>query len=167
MCLPKCFSRRVQMTTQKAKVLRTAPLATPTDLKPNAVRDLAGALNILLADMFGLYVKTKNFHWHVSGLHFRDYHLLLDEQGDQIFAMTDELAERAPKSGRTTLRSMGHIANLQRVTDNDADFVAPADMLRELMEDNKAFTASMRDAHEIAAKNNDVATTSLLENFID
>src|SRR3974390_3389777 len=97
MCLPKCFSRRVQMTTQKAKVLRTAPLATPTDLKPNAVRDLAGALNILLADMFGLYIKTKNFHWHVSGPHFRDYHLLMDEQGDQIFATTDAIAERVRK----------------------------------------------------------------------
>jgi starvation-inducible DNA-binding protein len=144
-----------------------AALGTPTDLSPANVSAITSAINPLVADAFALYVKTKNFHWHVSGPHFRDYHLMLDEQGDQIFAMTDELAERVRKIGGTTLRSIGHIAKLQRVTDNDADFVAPADMLRELMEDNKAFTASMRDAHEIAAKNNDVATTSLLENFID
>jgi starvation-inducible DNA-binding protein len=144
-----------------------AALGTPTDLSPANVSAITSAINPLVADAFALYVKTKNFHWHVSGPHFRDYHLLLDDQGDQIFAMTDELAERVRKIGGTTLRSIGHIAKLQRVTDNDADFVAPADMLRELMEDNKAFTASMRDAHEIASKNNDVATTSLLENFID
>jgi starvation-inducible DNA-binding protein len=112
-------------------------------------------------------LKTKNFHWHLSGPHFRDYHLLLDEQGDQIFAMADKLAERVRKIGGITLRSIGHISKLQRITDNDAEFVAPTDMLRELMEDNKAFTDSMREAHEIAAKNNDCATTSLLENFID
>ena len=117
------------MNAQEAKVLRTAPLATPTDLTPNAVRDLAGALNILLADMFGLYLKTKNFHWHVSGPHFRDYHLMLDEQGEQIFATTDAIAERVRKIGGTTLRSIGHIARLQRVADNDADFVTPMDML--------------------------------------
>src|SRR3974377_1462053 len=110
MCLPKRFSRRAQMTAQEAKVLRTAPLATPTDLKPNAVRDLAGALNILLADMFGLYLKTKNFHWHVSGPHFRYYHLLLDEQGEQIFATTDAIAERVRKIGGTTLSPLGPIA---------------------------------------------------------
>jgi starvation-inducible DNA-binding protein len=130
-----------------------AALGTPTDLSPANVSAITSAINPLVADAFALYVKTKNFHWHVSGPHFRDYHLML--------------AERVRKIGGTTLRSIGHIAKLQRVTDNDADFVAPADMLRELMEDNKAFTASMRDAHEIAAKNNDVATTSLLENFID
>jgi starvation-inducible DNA-binding protein len=144
-----------------------AALGTPTDLSPANVSAITSAINPLVADAFALYVKTKNFHWHVSGPHFRDYHLLLDDQGDQIFAMTDELAERVRKIGGTTLRSIGHIAKLQRVTDNDAEFVVPADMLRELMEDNKAFTASMRDAHEIASKNNDVATTSLLENFID
>src|SRR5262252_9587395 len=155
------------MTAQHAKVLRTAPLATPTDLKPNAVRNLASALNILLADMFGLYLKTKNFHWHVSGAHFRDYHLLLDEQGDQIFAMTDELAERVRKIGGTTLKSIGHVARLQRIKDNEAEFVAPVDMLHELMEDNKTFTVSMREAHDVASRHNDVATTSLLENFID
>src|ERR1700758_1874649 len=125
------------MTAQEAKVLRKAPLVTPTDLKPNAVRDLSGALNILLADMFGLYLKTKNFHWHVSGPHFRDYHLLLDEQSEKIFATTDDIAERVRKIGGTTLRSIGHIAKLQSVKDNDADFVAAPDMLRELMNDNK------------------------------
>src|SRR5246500_1050083 len=120
------------MTAQEAKVLRTAPLATPTDLTPNAVRDLAGALNILLADMFALYLKTKNFHWHVSGAHFRDYHLLLDEQGEQIFAITDAIAERVRKIAGTTLRSIGHISRLRRVTDNDADYVTPLEMLAEL-----------------------------------
>jgi starvation-inducible DNA-binding protein len=124
------------MNAQEAKARRTAPLATPTDLKPNAVRDLAGALNILLADMFGLYMKTKNFHWHVSGPHFRDYHLLLDEQGDQIFATTDAIAERVRKIGGTTLRSMGHIGRLQRIEDNNADFVTPMDVLAELRDDN-------------------------------
>ena len=145
----------------------SAALGTPTDLSPANVSAITAAINPLVADAFALYLKTKNFHWHISGPHFRDYHLLLDDQGDQIFAMTDELAERVRKIGGTTLRSIGHIAKLQRVTDNDAEFVAPTDMLRELMEDNKAFTAAMRDAHEIAANNNDAATTSLLENFID
>jgi starvation-inducible DNA-binding protein len=144
----------------------SAALGTPTDLSPANVKAIA-ALNPLVADAFALYLKTKNFHWHVSGPHFRDYHLMLDEQGDQIFAMTDELAERVRKVGGTTLRSIGHISKLQRITDNDAEFVAPADMLRELMEDNKAFTVSMREAHALADENNDSATTSLLENFID
>ncbi len=155
------------MKTQEAKVLRTAPLATPTDLKPNAVRDLAGALNILLADMFGLYVKTKNFHWHVSGPHFRDYHLLFDEHADQVFATTDELAERVRKIGGRTVRSIGEIARLQSLTDNDADFVGPADMIRELMADNKMMMTAMREVHELCDKHNDVATASILENFID
>src|SRR6202022_97895 len=145
----------------------TAALGTPTHLSAEAVDAVTAGLNPLVADAFALYLKTKNFHWHVSGPHFRDYHLLLDEQGEQIFAMTDELAERVRKIGGTTLRSIGHISKLQRIADNDAEFVAPADMLRELMEDNKTFTASMREAHEIASNNNDVATTSLLENFID
>ena len=145
----------------------SAALDTPTDLSPANVSAITVALNPLVADAFALYLKTKNFHWHVSGPHFRDYHLLLDEQGDQIFAMTDELAERVRKIGGTTLRSIGHISKLQRITDNDLEFVAPTDMLRELMEDNKVFTVSMREAHEIATKNNDSATTSLLENFID
>ena len=155
------------MTTTDAKARRKAALDTPTDLKPNAVRDISGALNILLADMFALYLKTKNFHWHVSGPHFRDYHLLLDEQADQIFATTDDIAERVRKIGGTTLRSIGQIAKLQRIEDNDEDFVAPLDMLRELMNDNKAVAKAMREAHEIADKHEDVATASLLENFID
>ena len=144
-----------------------AALQTRTDLTPEAVDAVTDALNPLLADAFALYLKTKNFHWHVSGPHFRDYHLLLDEQGDQIFAMTDELAERVRKIGGVTVKSIGEVARLQRIKDNDEEFVAAVDMLRELMEDNKAFTANMRQAHEVAAQNNDVATTSLLETFID
>ena len=155
------------MTAREAKVLRTARLATPTDLKPNAVRDLAGALNILLADMFGLYLKTKNFHWHVSGPHFRDYHLLLDEQGEQIFATTDAIAERVRKIGGTTLRSIGHIARLQRVADNDADFVTPMDMLAELRDDNGQLVTRMRETHDLCDEHGDVATASLLEVWID
>ena len=155
------------MTTQKAEVLRTAPLATPTDLEPNAVRDLAGAINILLADMFGLYIKTKNFHWHMSGPHFRDYHLLLDEQGDQIFATTDVIAERVRKIGGTTLHSIGHISRLQRIQDNDADFVTPMDMLAELRDDNKQLVARMRETHGLCDEHGDVATASLLEVWID
>jgi starvation-inducible DNA-binding protein len=155
------------MNAQEAKVLRTGPLATPTDLKPNAVRDLAGALNSLVADMFGLYVKTKNFHWHVSGPHFRDYHLLLDEQGEQIFATTDAIAERVRKIGGTTLRSIGHIGRLQRIEDNDADFVTPMDMLAELRDDNKQLTTRMREIHDLCEERRDVATASLLEVWID
>jgi len=142
-------------------------LATPTDLKSDAVSAVSAAINPLVADIFALYLKTKNFHWHVSGPHFRDYHLLLDEQAEQIFAATDELAERVRKIGGTTLRSIGHVAKLQRVKDNDAEFVAPQAMLRELMNDNEQLAANMREAHEVAEKHNDVATTSLLENFID
>jgi starvation-inducible DNA-binding protein len=155
------------MSAQESRVLRTAPLATPTDLKPNAVRDLAGELNILLADMFGLYLKTKNFHWHVSGPHFRDYHLLLDEQGEQIFATTDAIAERVRKIGATTLRSIGHVSRLQRVQDNDADFVTPMDMLAELRDDNKQLTTRMREIHDLCDESGDVATASLLEVWID
>jgi starvation-inducible DNA-binding protein len=155
------------MSLQSSKVLQTAPLATPTDLKPNAVRDLAGALNILLADMFGLYVKTKNFHWHISGPHFRDYHLLLDEQGEQIFATTDDIAERVRKIGGTTLRSIGHIGRLQRLKDNDAEFVTARDMLAELREDNKQLVSYMREVHDLCDEHGDVATASLLENWID
>src|SRR5438093_1289550 len=155
------------MNPNDAKSRRTAPLATPTDLKPNAVRDLAGALNILLADMFGLYMKTKNFHWHVSGPHFRDYHLLLDEQGEQIFATTDAIAERVRKIGGTTLRSVGHIGRLQRVLDNDADFVTPLDMLAELRDDNKQLAASLRATHGLCDEQGDVASASLLETWID
>jgi starvation-inducible DNA-binding protein len=147
---------------------KVAPaLDTPTDLGADAVRDISTKLNIVLADVFALYLKTKNFHWHVSGPHFRDYHLMLDEQSEQIFAITDDIAERVRKIGGTTLRSIGHIAKLQTVEDNDEAYVAPLDMLRELMGDNKSLVALMREAHEIADKHNDSATTSLLENFID
>lgn len=146
---------------------RKAPLATPTDLKSNAVRDLAGALTTLLADTFALYLKTKNFHWHVSGVHFRDLHLLFDEHADQIFAMTDPIAERVRKFGGTTLRSIGHVARLQRVADNDADFVTPEDMVAELREDNKDLLSRMREVHDLCDEHRDVATASLLENWID
>src|ERR1700738_1039815 len=155
------------MKREDVKVRRLAPLDTPTDLKPDAVKDISGALNILLADMFALYLKTKNFHWHVSGPHFRDYHLLLDEQGEQIFATTDAIAERVRKLGGTTLRSIGHVRRLQRVLDNDADFVTPLDMLAELRDDNKQLVASMRETHDLCDQHGDVATASLLENWID
>jgi len=144
-----------------------ARLDTPTDLSSEAVREVSAALNGLVADAFALYVKTKNFHWHVSGPHFRDYHLLLDEQAEQLQGSIDILAERARKVGGTTIRSIGQIAKLQRVKDNDQDYVASLDMLCELMNDNKAQIKHMREAHEIADKHEDVATASLLENFID
>src|SRR5712691_9958468 len=155
------------MTAREAKSLRIAPLTTPTDLQPNAVRDIAGALNILLADMFALYLKTKNFHWHMSGPHFRDYHLLLDEQSDQIVATTDAIAERVRKIGPTTLRSIGEIGRLQRVLDNDADFVTPLDMLAELRDDNKQLAASLPETHAPCDEHDDVPSASLLENWID
>ena len=146
----------------------TAPrLATPTDLGANATKDIAGALNALLADTFALYLKTKNFHWHVSGPHFRDYHLLLDEQAEQIFAMTDVLAERVRKIGAPTLRSIGDISRQQRIPDNDAPYVDPDDMLGELRDDNQRFVTAMREAHDVCDEHNDVASTSLLEVFID
>src|ERR1700687_4515846 len=151
----------------KVAARRKAPLETPTDLKSNAVRDLSAALTTLLADTFALYVKTKNFHWHMSGPHFRDYHLLLDEQADQIFAMTDPLAERVRKVGGTTLRSTGHIARLQRVLDNDAEYVTPPDMLAELRDDNKQLAAAMREAHGVCDEHGDVASASLIEVWID
>ena len=155
------------MNVRDAKALRIASLETPTDLGSNAVRDISGALNILLADMFALYVKTKNFHWHVSGRHFRDYHLLLDEQAEQIFATTDAIAERVRKIGGKTLRSIGHIGRLQRLLDNDADFVTPLDMLAELRDDNKQLAANLRQTHGLCDGHGDVASTSLLENWID
>src|SRR3974390_1639915 len=138
-----------------------------TDLPESATRDISGALNVLLADAFALYLKTKNFHWHMSGPHFRDYHLLLDEQGDQILAMTDAIAERVRKIGGTTLRSIGHIGRLQRIEDNDADFVTPMDMLAELRDDNKQLTARLREPHDLRHEHGDVATASLLEGWID
>ena len=150
-----------------AKARRKAALDTPTNLTSNATRDVTGALNALLADMFALYLKTKNFHWHVSGPHFRDYHLLLDEQGEQIFSTTDDIAERVRKIGGTTLRSIGHIARLQRVIDNDSDFVSAQDMLAELRDDNKDLTQRLREVHEVCDQHGDVATASLIENWID
>jgi starvation-inducible DNA-binding protein len=143
------------------------PLQTPTDLSEQAIRDVAAALNGLLADTFALYVKTKNFHWHVSGPHFRSYHLLLDEQAESIEKSVDILAERVRKIGGLTIRSIGHIAKLQRIHDNNDEFVTPTDMLCELMADNKAMIENMRKAHEVADKHEDVATASLLEVFID
>ena len=144
-----------------------ADIQTPTDLGANANRDIPAALRALLADVFALYLKTKNFHWHVSGPHFRDYHLLLDEQGEQIFAMTDDIAERARKIGGTTLRSIGQIAREQRILDNDADYVDPQDMLAELRSDNQQLTREMRRVHELCDEYGDIATASLLENWID
>src|SRR5246127_5507724 len=155
------------MSAQDTKAHKSASLETPTDLTADAVRDISGALNILLADMFGLYLKTKNFHWHVSGPHFRDYHLLLDEQGEQIFATTDDIAERVRKIGGTTLRSIGQAGRLKRVLDNDADYVTPLDMLAELRDDNKQLTIHMRETHGLCDEHGDIATASLLENWID
>ena len=131
------------------------------------MKNIAGALNALLADVFTLYFKTKNFHWHMSGPHFRDYHLLLDEQAEQLFGMTDDVAERVRKIGATTLRSIGHVARVKRLADNDAEYVTPQDMLSELLEDNRALVLSMRSAHDLCDESGDVATASLLENWID
>ena len=155
------------MDVKEAKARRKAALDTPTNLGANATRDLSGALTALLADVFALYVKTKNFHWHMSGPHFRDYHVLLDEQSEQIHDMTDDIAERVRKIGGTTLRSIGQIARLQRIADNDAEFVSPQDMLAELREDNKDLTQRMREVHDACDEHGDVATASLLENWID
>jgi starvation-inducible DNA-binding protein len=144
-----------------------ASLITPTDLKKGATKDIAGAMNAILADVFALYLKTKNFHWHMSGPHFRDYHLLLDEQADQLFAMTDAIAERIRKVGGTTLRSIGHIARTQRVLDNDAEYVEPEDMLAELRDDSKTLAARLREVHSVCDEHNDIATASLIEVWID
>jgi starvation-inducible DNA-binding protein len=154
-------------TQEKHAARQQAALATHSDLGSEAVKNISGALNALLADVFALYVKTKNFHWHMSGPHFRDYHLLLDEHGDQLFAMTDDIAERVRKLGGATIRSIGHIARLQRLADNDAEYVDAPDMLAELREDNRALLASMRATHDVCDEENDVATASLLENWID
>jgi starvation-inducible DNA-binding protein len=154
-------------STAELKARRMAPLRVPSDIPQERVEEISGALNALLADVFALYLKTKNFHWHMSGPHFRDYHLLLDEQGEQIFAMTDDIAERVRKIGGVTLRSVGQIGRLQRLKDNDADFVTPQDMLSELFEDNKALTLSMKAIYALTDDAGDVATTSVLENWID
>ena len=150
-----------------AKSRRTANLATPNALGANASKDVSGGLNILLADVIALYFKTKNFHWHVSGPHFRDYHLMLDDQATQIDAMTDVIAERVRKLGASTIKSIGHVKRLQRVLDNDADYVTPHDMLAELREDNQELLKHMRVLHELADEHGDIATASLIENWVD
>ena len=150
-----------------ARRRRSAPLITPTDLGAQASIDITGGMNVLLADVFALYIKTKNFHWHMSGPHFRDYHLLLDEQADQLYAMTDPIAERIRKIGGTTLRSIGHIGRLQRFMDNDAEYVEPLDMLAELREDNQTLAGRLRELHGMVEAHRDIATTSLLESWID
>jgi starvation-inducible DNA-binding protein len=155
------------MNDRTAKVRRTASLDTPTDLGSDATKDISGALNTLLADMFALYLKTKNFHWHMSGPSFRDYHLLLDEQADQLYETTDVIAERVRKVGGTTIRSIGHIGRLQRILDNDTEYVTPLDMLAELRDDNKQLAARMRETHGVCDEHGDVASASLLENWID
>src|SRR5437016_12782076 len=156
-------------STKTSELLRRrdAPLETPTDLTRSATKDITGAMNAILADVFALYLKTKNFHWHMSGPHFRDYHLLLDEQAEQLFAMTDPIAERVRKLGGLTLRSIGHIARTQRVADNDAEYVEPLDMLAELADDNKTLGARLREAHNVCDEHRDVATASLIEVWID
>ena len=156
-------------STNKSELARRrdAPLATPTDLTRSASKDISGAMNAILADVFALYLKTKNFHWHMSGPHFRDYHLLLDEQAEQLFAMTDPIAERIRKIGGLTLRSIGHISRIQRVRDNDAEYVEALDMIAELADDNKAMAARLREAHNVCDEHRDVATASLIEVWID
>jgi starvation-inducible DNA-binding protein len=164
------MSERIDTRTTNEKAAaprRSSSLRAPTGLGAQAIRDITGALNALLADFFALHLKTKNFHWHVSGPHFRDYHLLLDEQADQLYAATDPIAERVRKLGGTSLRSIGHIARLQRVLDNDAEYVTPLDMLAELREENAGLAERMRETHGVCDEHNDVATASLLEIWID
>jgi starvation-inducible DNA-binding protein len=155
----------VENTLPAAKVAKA--LATPTDLNRDGVEEICDELRKLLADVFALYLKTKNFHWHMSGAHFRDYHLLLDEHSDQIFAMTDDVAERARKIGGTTLHSISEISREQRLEDNNSEFVEPLDMLAELSEDNQRLTRFLRATHEVCDRHNDVATASLIETWID
>ena len=161
------MSTMTKAAENKAAERRKAPLQTPSIYDTNAIRDLSGALNALLADTFAIYLKTKNFHWHMSGPHFRDYHLLLDEQGDQLFAMTDDIAERVRKIGGITIHSIGEISRLQRVQDNDAQYVTPQDMLAELRDDNKDFVGRMKEVHDLCDEKGDVATASLIENWMD
>ncbi len=161
------MNKSVEKNKPDLKLGRKAPLATRTDLSPAATQDIAAAMNGILADVFALYMKTKNFHWHMSGPHFRDYHLLLDEQADQLYAMTDPIAERVRKVGGPTLKSIGHVGRTQRVLDNDAEYVEPQDMLAELREDNKDLAARFREAHNVCDEHRDVATASLIEVWID
>ncbi len=153
--------------TEELKKRRNAPLATPSDLDATAIADISAVMNGILADVFALYMKTKNFHWHMSGPHFRDYHLMLDEQADQLFAMTDPMAESIRKLGGLTLRSIGHIARTQRILDNDAEYVEPSDMLAELCEDNKVLGSRLREAHSVCDEHHDVSTASLIEVWLD
>ena len=153
--------------TSELRQRRDSPLLTPTDLTRSATKDITGVMNAILADVFALYLKTKNFHWHMSGRHFRDYHLLLDEHADQLFAMTDSIAERIRKIGGLTLRSIGHISRTQRVLDNDAEYVEPLDMIAELAEDDRTLAARLREAHNVCDEHRDVATASLIEVWID
>ena len=155
------------MTTHTSTQTKAAKTNVPDGFRPEDVKNLSSVLNALLADVFSLYLKTKNFHWHMSGAHFRDYHLLLDEHATQIFAISDDIAERVRKIGGTTIRSVGHIARLQRIADNDQEYVAPNDMLAELHADNRSLVESLRSAHEVASKANDYATTSMIEVWID
>jgi len=161
------MKRNNSTKTAELRQRRDVPLAVPTDLTRSAVKDIAGAMNAILADVFALYLKTKNFHWHMSGPHFRDYHLLLDEHGDQLYAMTDPIAERIRKLGGLTIKSIGQISRIQRVLDNDADYVDPADMIAELAEDNQTLAARLREAHNVCDEDRDVATASLIEVWID
>ncbi len=161
------MEQKVKARRAGLKSRQAAPLGTPTDLKAGATRDIAAGMNAILADVFALYLKTKNFHWHMSGPHFRDYHLLLDEQADQIFAMTDPIAERVRKLGGSTLRSIGHIARTQRVLDNDAEYVEPLDMLAELRQDNQDLAGRLREVHNVCDEHRDIATASLIEVWID
>jgi starvation-inducible DNA-binding protein len=161
------MNKSIEKNKPDLKLSRKAPLATRTDLSPAATKDIAAAMNGILADVFALYMKTKNFHWHMSGPHFRDYHLLLDEQADQLYAMTDPIAERVRKVGGPTLKSIGHIARTQRVLDNDAEYVDPQDMLAELREDNKDLAARFREAHNVCDEHRDIATASLIEVWLD
>jgi starvation-inducible DNA-binding protein len=161
------MSKPIKQNTANVKSSRNAPMVTPTDLSAAATRDIAAAMNGVLADVFALYIKTKNFHWHMSGPHFRDYHLLLDEQATQLYAMTDPIAERIRKIGGSTLKSIGQIARTQRVLDNDAEYVEPLDMLAELREESKELAGRLREAHNVCDEHRDIATASLIEVWID
>jgi starvation-inducible DNA-binding protein len=159
--------KRPENLREELQKRRTYPLITPSDLDAKATADIQGAMNAILADVFALYLKTKNFHWHMSGPHFRDYHELLDEQADQLFGMTDPIAERVRKIGGRTLHSIGHVSRLQRIKDNDAQYVEPLDMLAELREDNKTLAGRLREAHNVCDEHRDIGTASLIEMWID
>jgi starvation-inducible DNA-binding protein len=159
--------QKTDEAVQRAERKQRAALMTPTDLGSEGPRNIAAALNAILADVFALYLKTKNFHWHMSGPHFRDYHLLLDDQAEQLFAMTDPIAERIRKLGQSTLKSIGHIARTQRILDNDAEYVEPGDMLAELAEDNRTLVARLREVHGVCDDSRDIASASLIETWID